>query len=75
MIYLLIWFYLYISFRKDISFPFPMVSTDIVKGNVATEDHNTQRNTDESDILVGMEETIFALKNLKKIIAISLYCT
>ena len=48
-----------------------MVSKDIIKGNVATEDHNTQRNTDESDILVGLEETIIALKNLKKIIVIS----
>ena len=63
MIYLHIWFFLYILFRKDISFPFPMVSKDIVKGDVATEDHNTQRNTNESDILVMLGRNNFCIED------------
>ena len=45
--------------RKDISFPFPMVSTD-------TEDHNTKRNTDESDILVMLGRNDFCIEEFKE---------
>ena len=43
-------------YRKDISFPFPLVSKDIIKGNVA-EDHNTQIDEAVSDILsIGLKK-------------------
>ena len=57
---------MYILFRKDISFPFPMVSKDVVKGNIATDDHITQGNTDESDILVMLGRNDFCIEEFKE---------
>ena len=43
-----------------------MVSKDIVKGNVATEDHNTQKNTDESVILVMLGRNDFCIEEFNE---------